>query len=1205
MLDKKRTAIIFTANTPHLAHANLMIESLRDKDRGNFQGDLWVISTGLSERAKNFCDSNNIKFLISNLASLYNRWNNWDKIARAQPEYAENKNMEEGRRLKTAFEAYRNKRMSKLIILDWIRKFGEKYDFIALGDNDLLFQRDIHSLFEQEFEASRDTIHYCQEEYDISVGSYLWNKDFHFARLMDSSELRWPANEINIGFILGTPHAMETLFRAVEKSFFDIDISLFIEYRWHDQDLVRVELAKSPRLFKRMKEGTIVHLCAGGDKAVIEKEPHVFYYKPTGEKPYIIHFAGGLWKQYPSVRSTYEVNPDVYYFTKEICSEYDVVRKGSIVNLFDETSRQYYTEDNKESKRKSRAEWIERSGSGRNKVLFIGWLRTGTHKSTLENLPGVFFHDKIDLAVLNGNVDGQKYDNLICEDFPKIIAELSRTVKDQYLVRTYGFEIPNIPKWLFEDTVCSAMSEYKCSRKAALALANICYMYFSEALSFYNPQIVLLWGFLSPWGKLIGNLCKWKNIPIASLEWGILPGTAALDVCGHMGDSWVSQKSSFFNSLPVSEEDIENAEKYLSIAGNPELSRNMSCPVDPGLVGQINELRRQGKKIILYMESNSAHSGNTFSDEIRAKWHSPFFVDDVDAYEYINRLCEAHEDWHILYKPHPISITRGLKTGINEKNTTVVYTGGINEVIGLADLSITILSQSAYVSLIEGVPVLLLGRIQLHDSGAAYVVPSQKDIEHAVMEGLLKGITEEQRQRFVEHVARALKYYVFRAGNFAVSCRDSFCLMDIVNGLIEGDCPEQYKYDVAELHKYRKKAVDTSLPLVSVIMPVYNAAEYLAACIDSIIGQAYDNWELLCINNGSTDDSEKILQYYARRDARITVHHQDEPNQRIARNWGIDNAKGKYLYLMDSDDYLDLNALETLVKTAEEKKSELVYFFFKEVRTDYNPVRPRPRFYNFRKFFPDKKIFKLDEAFYKFFIQYPFPWAKLMRRDFVLENGLYFDLECSNFDDNPHNLRTLLSAKNPYVVNEQFYNFRIHTKSMTQSVNARIMGMIDAVRIMNEIYEEKQGYLKYQAYYVPYKVHLISWAWNLLPEGLRPDYYDQAKLLFRESDRLWFYNDEIWSLYEMPSSEQISFVEKMLESADYVDFCTVMGFYKKDGQELGTRLQPAGQAEPPLMEKPEWEKISKPHLLAIKICEKLHIIKFAIKVKRLFVRKRE
>lgn len=1137
-LDKKRTAILFTANTPHLAHANLMLDSLRDPQKGNFQGDIWVISTGLSDRAKNFLDSQNIKYLVNVLNSLY-QWDKWEKIAEAQPEYKNVKGMHSREeRLRYAFEAYRNKRMSKLILLDWVEKFGDQYDFIALGDNDLYFQKDIHNLFQTAYENHPDQISYWQEENVISVGSWLWKKDFHYSRYYDISELDFGAHEINIGFILGKPQVLANVFQDVKKSFYNIHIDLLTKHSWHDQDLVRLNRAKHPGNYALLPEGDIIHLCNGGNQVMMEKYSTEFYHVKTEEKPYIIHFAGGAWKNYPSIKDTYLVDPDWVYFDNEVKANYDLIRKNTPVNMYDIPNSKYYTSENDQYKHESRRKWMEVAHNGKKNLMFIGWMETNTHRSTYDALRPFFHSNEYNLVVLNGSTYHLQGESFVSENFPLILSQLTRITKDNALIAGFGYEMPNIPAWIVEDGIQAAMAEYQCTRRVAQAVINLVYLYFAEALDFYHPDLITLWGIYSPWGKTIRNICKWKNITICSLEWGVLPGTVSFDFCGHMADSWVAKEFEYFNNLALTAHDINNAKSYLEIADCSEFSRNKSEQISTETLECIQELKKQGKKLILYMESNSGHSGNTFADPSQAQYHSPFFHTDVDAYEAVLECCKEHDNWHILYKPHPIALSRGIQSKIDTKYTTVLYSGGLSEAIAESDLTVTILSQSAYVSLIKGVPTVLLGRTQLNGSGGAYVLQAKEQLGLLMQNALNMGITTEQKNNFVEHVARVMKYYAYTTTE-KIQMQDVFALEKNLLGIIDGQYPEQYQFDrKAYLLQIQGKEMITAdhNVVVSVIMPVYNASAYLAETICSVCSQSLKDIELICVNNGSTDHSQEILEYFAAIDSRIQIHYQEEPNQRTARNWGIKHATGKYIYLIDSDDTIDYNTLETLVNNAEAVNADLLYFFFREFRANLGAVRTRPRYYSYSRFFPkDKELFPLDASLYRYFIQYPFPWAKLMRRDFVLDNELYFDNDCSNFDDNPHNLRTLLSARNPYVLNKSFYNFRIHEKSMTQSKNPRIMGMIDAVRIMNKIYTEHNVYGMFQKWYVPYKVHLIGWAWDLLPDELKRDYYTHVSSLFSESDKHYFDCNDVWSYYEMPMPTYISRVKNML-TLDYNTF---------------------------------------------------------------------
>jgi glycosyltransferase involved in cell wall biosynthesis len=115
-------------------------------------------------------------------------------------------------------------------------------------------------------------------------------------------------------------------------------------------------------------------------------------------------------------------------------------------------------------------------------------------------------------------------------------------------------------------------------------------------------------------------------------------------------------------------------------------------------------------------------------------------------------------------------------------------------------------------------------------------------------------------------------------------------------------------------------------PLVSVIIPVYNVEEYLCECIDSVINQKYKNLQIILVDDGSTDSSGKICDDYAKKDGRVCVVHKNNSGPSKTRNVGLEHAKGKYIYFLDSDDYIELNALELLVNTAESDGADLVFF---------------------------------------------------------------------------------------------------------------------------------------------------------------------------------------------------------------------------------------------------------------------------------------
>lgn len=122
---------------------------------------------------------------------------------------------------------------------------------------------------------------------------------------------------------------------------------------------------------------------------------------------------------------------------------------------------------------------------------------------------------------------------------------------------------------------------------------------------------------------------------------------------------------------------------------------------------------------------------------------------------------------------------------------------------------------------------------------------------------------------------------------------------------------------------------------ISIIVPVYNVKGYLGRCVESIMGQSYKNLEIILIDDGSTDGSEKICDFYRKKDERIIVVHKKNGGLSDARNVGIEHATGKYLFFIDSDDWIDKRTIELLLGVAIKNHSDLVECGFKEIYGDY------------------------------------------------------------------------------------------------------------------------------------------------------------------------------------------------------------------------------------------------------------------------------
>ncbi len=118
------------------------------------------------------------------------------------------------------------------------------------------------------------------------------------------------------------------------------------------------------------------------------------------------------------------------------------------------------------------------------------------------------------------------------------------------------------------------------------------------------------------------------------------------------------------------------------------------------------------------------------------------------------------------------------------------------------------------------------------------------------------------------------------------------------------------------------------IPKVSIIIPVYNVEKYLKECLNSVVNQTLKEIEIICVDDGSTDNSLSILEEYAKKDNRINLLKQENSGAGAARNKGLDSARGEYIYFLDSDDFLELNAIEILYNQIAKNQADICFFKF-------------------------------------------------------------------------------------------------------------------------------------------------------------------------------------------------------------------------------------------------------------------------------------
>ncbi len=220
---------------------------------------------------------------------------------------------------------------------------------------------------------------------------------------------------------------------------------------------------------------------------------------------------------------------------------------------------------------------------------------------------------------------------------------------------------------------------------------------------------------------------------------------------------------------------------------------------------------------------------------------------------------------------------------------------------------------------------------------------------------------------------------------------------------------------------------------ISVVLPVYNVANYLRKCLDSLINQTFEDFEVICVNDGSTDLSLGILEGYALSDSRFKIISQKNQGLSGARNTGIQHIQGEYVLFVDSDDWLEENALEELYNHVKGFNSDITMFkfkFFDESTSEFseesfsNLEVIDSTFYtgNFNYYDVLDIIFKISHA----------PFNKLYKTSFLKELDAKF-LYGSYYEDLEFFYKVFLKAKKVSVLPQYLYYYRIRDQSISTS----------------------------------------------------------------------------------------------------------------------------------------------------------------------------
>ena len=310
-------------------------------------------------------------------------------------------------------------------------------------------------------------------------------------------------------------------------------------------------------------------------------------------------------------------------------------------------------------------------------------------------------------------------------------------------------------------------------------------------------------------------------------------------------------------------------------------------------------------------------------------------------------------------------------------------------------------------------------------------------------------------------------------------------------------------------------------PKVSVVIPIYNAAEFLEECLDSVLQQSLTDIEVICVDDGSPDNSLEILKKYEKQDARLRIISQPNQGAGAARNNGMANAKGEYLCFLDSDDFFDKDMLKEAYETAHACRADVCVYdadLFNHTTKEFKPCTWAFR----RQYFPAKQPFSplqkdVKDNIFRMFNGWP--WDKLFRREFVQKIDLqYQNLRTTN--DMFFVFIGLARAKRIVRVDKILGHQRVEVKtSLSRTRDKSWNCFYTALLAMQEELKRVGIYKELERAFVNWSINFSLWQLNTMQGEAYDKTYNLLKkegfeqLDITRHDRSYFYNEKEYNQF--------------------------------------------------------------------------------------------
>lgn len=278
---------------------------------------------------------------------------------------------------------------------------------------------------------------------------------------------------------------------------------------------------------------------------------------------------------------------------------------------------------------------------------------------------------------------------------------------------------------------------------------------------------------------------------------------------------------------------------------------------------------------------------------------------------------------------------------------------------------------------------------------------------------------------------------------------------------------------------------------LSIIIPVYNVEKYLGECIESVIQQNLKEIEIICVNDGSTDNSLEILKNYQRKDSRIKIIDKENSGYGHTMNKGMEIAKGKYIGIVESDDFVPEEMFQILYNAAEEQQADVVKSNYYAYRATGSPheefVEPLwDCVYN--------QVFNPMDMIKVFKVQ-PCIWSAIYRRDLLESNHILFnETPGASYQDTSFAFKVWFSAKRVYFIKDALLRYRSDNENSSVQSPAKVYCICDEFKVMEDYAKlEPDKMVLVMPMLVKMKLREYKWNYGRLAEEYRTEFMDKMR----------------------------------------------------------------------------------------------------------------